>query len=64
MKYMCVAGDDMAFIGDTPMDAFAALIDECGKNYKFNECKFYQVGPEVITIIQPKPVAKSAKKGK
>ena len=55
MKYICVINNEVtAYIGETPMDAFAELVDACGNSYKFSECKFYEVGQEVITVIQPK----------
>ena len=65
MKYICVAGEgESVYMGETPIEAFAQLVDACGNAYKVDECKFYEIGREVITVTQPKPIAKPAKKGK
>ena len=65
MKYICVAGEgETVYLGESPMDAFAELVDGCGNAYKAEDCKFYEIGREVVTIVQPKPVAKPSKKGK
>jgi hypothetical protein len=55
MKYICETNDgETVYIGETPMDAFAELVDACGNSYKFSECKFYEIGQEVTTVVQPK----------